>query len=148
MQVSAVQDIFHGHVSPASWVLQGQSVPHVHIHILPRRPSDFEPMDAVYDQLEKVNIGDDFEASRQRAKKPQAKLKMDSERQPVCFFFHEPARKPCSNADPSICLAIRRGNGEGGEVACFVVRAESYTIASLPRRTIINDDIFRTVCMT
>ncbi|KAH8923132.1 HIT-like protein [Atractiella rhizophila] len=32
--------------------LAGQTVPHVHVHILPRHPKDFEPMDKVYDALE------------------------------------------------------------------------------------------------
>lgn len=54
----------------------GQSVPHVHIHILPRKPGDFEPMDAVYDQLEKVNIPEDHQTQGKR-------VKMDSERLPV-----------------------------------------------------------------
>lgn len=30
----------------------GQSVPHVHIHILPRRAGDFERNDQVYDAIE------------------------------------------------------------------------------------------------
>ena len=30
----------------------GQSVPHVHIHILPRRPGDFEKNDDVYDAID------------------------------------------------------------------------------------------------
>jgi len=30
----------------------GQSVPHVHVHILPRSPGDFEQNDDVYDELE------------------------------------------------------------------------------------------------
>ena len=30
----------------------GQSVPHVHVHILPRRPGDFEKNDDVYDAID------------------------------------------------------------------------------------------------
>lgn len=30
----------------------GQTVPHVHVHILPRRPGDFEPNDKVYDEID------------------------------------------------------------------------------------------------
>ena len=30
----------------------GQSVPHVHIHVLPRRPGDFEKNDDVYDAID------------------------------------------------------------------------------------------------
>ncbi|KAJ5484076.1 ADP-ribose diphosphatase [Penicillium diatomitis] len=38
----AVQDGVHA----------GQSVPHVHAHIIPRKPADLDPMDAVYDMLD------------------------------------------------------------------------------------------------
>lgn len=30
----------------------GQSVPHVHVHLLPRRPGDYERNDDVYEELE------------------------------------------------------------------------------------------------
>ncbi len=32
--------------------LAGQTVPHVHLHVLPRRKGDFQPNDAIYDELE------------------------------------------------------------------------------------------------
>jgi bis(5'-adenosyl)-triphosphatase len=32
----------------------GQTVPHVHIHVLPRRPGDFEKNDEVYDELDRA----------------------------------------------------------------------------------------------
>jgi bis(5'-adenosyl)-triphosphatase len=32
--------------------LAGQTVPHVHLHVLPRRKGDFQPLDAIYDELE------------------------------------------------------------------------------------------------
>jgi diadenosine tetraphosphate (Ap4A) HIT family hydrolase len=35
----------------------GQSVPHVHVHILPRRRGDFQRNDDIYDQLEKKDLG-------------------------------------------------------------------------------------------
>ncbi|EPS28212.1 hypothetical protein PDE_03158 [Penicillium oxalicum 114-2] len=38
----AVQDGVHA----------GQSVPHVHAHIIPRKPADLDPTDAVYDMLD------------------------------------------------------------------------------------------------
>lgn len=40
----------------------GQSVPHVHIHVLPRRPGDFEKNDDVYDAID--------DASREAARCP------------------------------------------------------------------------------
>lgn len=30
----------------------GQTVPHVHVHVLPRRQGDFEPNDKVYDAID------------------------------------------------------------------------------------------------
>ncbi|GBF95167.1 hypothetical protein Rsub_07880 [Raphidocelis subcapitata] len=35
----------------------GQTVPHVHVHVLPRRAGDFEPNDAVYGALEEGERG-------------------------------------------------------------------------------------------
>ncbi|BGP37177.1 Dinucleoside triphosphate hydrolase [Rhodotorula kratochvilovae] len=40
--------------------LAGQSVPHVHIHIIPRRAKDFEPIDEMYTQLDSKNLSQDF----------------------------------------------------------------------------------------
>lgn len=36
--------------------LAGQSVPHVHIHIIPRHAKDYEPLDQIYRDLEKVDL--------------------------------------------------------------------------------------------
>ncbi len=39
----------------------GQTVPHVHIHILPRHPGDFEKNDDVYDALDRHDKGEDIQ---------------------------------------------------------------------------------------
>jgi diadenosine tetraphosphate (Ap4A) HIT family hydrolase len=52
---------------------RGQSVPHVHVHILPRRAGDFEPVDKLYDVLDKAG------ASGTTA---ETVIKMDSDRKP------------------------------------------------------------------
>jgi hypothetical protein len=99
-------------------------VPHVHIHILPRHPKDFEPIDAVYDHLEKVDINNDFESIRQQAKNSQAKLKMDSERHPVrdlCNALEElhSARKLTMKRIPS-GLKRRWKKKPSGSLPCLI----------------------------
>lgn len=34
----------------------GQTVPHVHVHVLPRRPGDFARNDQVYEELERADV--------------------------------------------------------------------------------------------
>ena len=36
----------------------GQSVPHIHVHILPRKPADFANSDDVYSHLEQQRLGE------------------------------------------------------------------------------------------
>ncbi|GAA5973760.1 hypothetical protein JCM11641_005122 [Rhodosporidiobolus odoratus] len=40
--------------------LAGQSVPHVHVHIIPRRAKDFEPIDEMYNALDAFNLSQQF----------------------------------------------------------------------------------------
>ncbi|GAA5964434.1 hypothetical protein JCM21900_005743 [Sporobolomyces salmonicolor] len=40
--------------------LAGQSVPHVHVHIIPRRAKDFEPLDEMYNALDAQDLSSDF----------------------------------------------------------------------------------------
>lgn len=50
----------------------GQSVPHVHIHVLPRRPGDFKSNDDVYDAIDA--------ASKTATSGEGEKLDLDAER--------------------------------------------------------------------
>ncbi|GAA5924278.1 bis(5'-adenosyl)-triphosphatase [Sporobolomyces koalae] len=40
--------------------LAGQSVPHVHIHIIPRKAKDFEPLDEMYNALDAKDLDTEF----------------------------------------------------------------------------------------
>ncbi|GAA6008677.1 hypothetical protein JCM11491_003395 [Sporobolomyces phaffii] len=40
--------------------LAGQSVPHVHVHIIPRRAKDFEPIDEMYTALDSKDLDSEF----------------------------------------------------------------------------------------
>ena len=55
----------------------GQSVPHVHVHILPRSYGDFERNDDVYDELEAwAPTTKDAEAKKQQQQQQNAKLEV------------------------------------------------------------------------
>ena len=55
----------------------GQSVPHVHVHILPRSYGDFERNDDVYDELEAwAPTAKDGEAKKQQQQQQNAKLEV------------------------------------------------------------------------
>lgn len=53
----------------------GQTVPHVHIHILPRRPGDFEKNDEVYDAIDAAST-----EAAEAHKEGGGKLDLDAER--------------------------------------------------------------------
>ncbi|KAI9021177.1 HIT-like protein [Hyaloraphidium curvatum] len=65
-------------VSIQDGVAAGQTVSHVHCHILPRRIGDFEPNDRVYDELDKHELyealGEHFKETTHRSS-----IKMDAE---------------------------------------------------------------------
>ena len=60
----------------------GQTVPHVHVHILPRRSGDFEKNDQVYDELEKLEEELEELAEIHGKKVKGEKLNLDIERKP------------------------------------------------------------------
>lgn len=56
----------------------GQSVPHLHVHVIPRRPNDFVPNDQIYDHLnhfDAMNTG--------KSQNPPTHLKLDNEERPA-----------------------------------------------------------------
>ena len=54
----------------------GQTVEHVHVHVLPRRPGDFEPNDKVYDALENTSVTVD--APDERKSRSQQKMQEEA----------------------------------------------------------------------
>jgi diadenosine tetraphosphate (Ap4A) HIT family hydrolase len=44
----------------------GQSVAHVHVHLLPRKPDDFKVMDDVYEELDNQNLNEVFGPTKER----------------------------------------------------------------------------------
>ncbi|GAA6055000.1 hypothetical protein JCM3770_000487 [Rhodotorula araucariae] len=86
--------------------LAGQSVPHVHIHIIPRRAKDFEPLDEMYTQLDSKDLSKDFadayasRPSRAERKAFEAELRAREEGN-VDAPFHgiEDERKPRSGQE-------------------------------------------------
>ena len=57
--------------------IAGQSVPHVHLHILPRKGGDFKRNDDVYDHLEQQNLPEAFDPAAERL--PRTKEEMEEE---------------------------------------------------------------------
>lgn len=53
----------------------GQSVPHLHVHVIPRRPNDFVPNDQIYDHLNRF----DGSCEKESDKHPVSQLKMDND---------------------------------------------------------------------
>eukprot|EP00428_Durinskia_dybowskii_P070848 CAMPEP_0170412214 /NCGR_PEP_ID=MMETSP0117_2-20130122/30850_1 /TAXON_ID=400756 /ORGANISM="Durinskia baltica, Strain CSIRO CS-38" /LENGTH=148 /DNA_ID=CAMNT_0010669891 /DNA_START=197 /DNA_END=640 /DNA_ORIENTATION=+ len=52
-------------------VAAGQSVPHVHIHILPRKRGDFQRNDDVYEELEKQQLQEAFNPTQRKVRSVQ-----------------------------------------------------------------------------
>lgn len=59
--------------------LAGQSVPHTHVHIMPRHPGDFKPLDAIYSALDGVNFQEDYARRKTRDDRLQARAGVDAE---------------------------------------------------------------------
>ena len=43
-------------ISIQDGAVAGQTVPHVHVHLLPREEGDFDPPDKVYDAIDSVDL--------------------------------------------------------------------------------------------
>ncbi|KAL8281529.1 hypothetical protein RQP46_006213 [Phenoliferia psychrophenolica] len=61
--------------------LAGQSVPHTHIHIMPRQPNDFQPLDAVYTALDSNNFDEDYRRRKVRADREEKGVDADEGRE-------------------------------------------------------------------
>ncbi|KAM9364040.1 bis(5'-adenosyl)-triphosphatase [Pholidichthys leucotaenia] len=59
----------------------GQTVKHVHIHVLPRKPGDFERNDSIYDELQKHDREDENVPSKWRSEQEMAAEASDLKKQ-------------------------------------------------------------------
>merc|ERR1712150_30414 len=64
----------------------GQSVPHVHVHILPRKDADFERNDEVYEKLEEQKLNDVFAEENRRIR---TEAEMAAEASELKALFNE-----------------------------------------------------------
>lgn len=60
-------------------VSAGQTVPHVHVHMLPRRPGDFHKNDEVYDELDKSDLNRAIKVDADEDRRPRTKEDMAQE---------------------------------------------------------------------
>lgn len=52
----------------------GQTVPHVHVHIIPRRRGDFKRNDEIYDRLEETDLRRGVDASEEREERSKEEM--------------------------------------------------------------------------
>jgi diadenosine tetraphosphate (Ap4A) HIT family hydrolase len=64
--------------------IAGQSVPHVHVHMLPRKPGDFKRNDDVYEELDNQKLDKELEAER----KPRSLEEMSIEASDLRTLLH------------------------------------------------------------
>ncbi|XP_078496745.1 bis(5'-adenosyl)-triphosphatase [Lissotriton helveticus] len=72
---SVVETHFHGTsltISVQDGPEAGQTVPHVHVHVLPRRAGDFARNDRIYEQLQDHDKGEEASSSRWRSEEEMA----------------------------------------------------------------------------
>lgn len=67
----------------------GQSVPHIHVHILPRKPGDFGRNDDVYDELEKSNMNRKLKVDADEDRKPRTLSEMAAEASELRTLFSD-----------------------------------------------------------
>ncbi|BGP13239.1 hypothetical protein JCM10213_004990 [Rhodosporidiobolus nylandii] len=83
--------------------LAGQSVPHVHVHIIPRRAKDFEPIDEMYSALDAKNLSADhlsFEAQyASRPTRAERKASSEADRQARAHFVVETHARETGNVE-------------------------------------------------
>lgn len=67
----------------------GQTVPHVHIHILPRRNGDFKVNDLVYEELNKADLSRTIPVDAKENRKPRSSHEMAEEANTLRNLFED-----------------------------------------------------------
>lgn len=67
----------------------GQTVPHVHIHILPRRNGDFEVNDLVYEELNKEDLSRTVPVDAKKNREPRSSHEMAEEASALRILFED-----------------------------------------------------------
>ncbi|KAK4056277.1 Dinucleoside triphosphate hydrolase [Microbotryomycetes sp. JL221] len=80
-------------------VAAGQSVPHVHVHLIPRITGDFEPTDELYNALEDVDLAQDYLSSLAAASRHRPTRAERKARERDVFGVDNEDRQPRSKKD-------------------------------------------------
>mmetsp|Transcript_38595 Transcript_38595/g.49878 ORF Transcript_38595/g.49878 Transcript_38595/m.49878 type:complete len:167 (-) Transcript_38595:251-751(-) len=56
----------------------GQTVPHVHVHVLPRKPGDFPQNDQIYEELDKNNLKAGYNLDEDRRPRTPAEMSKEA----------------------------------------------------------------------
>ncbi|DAZ96458.1 TPA: hypothetical protein N0F65_006504, partial [Lagenidium giganteum] len=106
----------HYHANSLTFAIQdgvsaGQTVPHVHIHVLPRQDGDFNPNDKIYDEV--------------RPSSPPTHAHTYTQTHThttVCIFPDRAARETVENGQRSACSAFHRPHARRGSYSQSTVQ--------------------------
>lgn len=84
----------------------GQSVNHVHVHVLPRKKNDFKVNDDIYEELQQVDIGHD-----QRSAAAESQMSFEDDK-----FRKQPVRFPPVDQNSRMARSIEEMESEASSL--------------------------------